>query len=214
MEKLTAEEARVLGCLVEKQMTTPEYYPMTVNALVTACNQKTSRHPVVTYDDEIVERALSDLTDRGLTRFTRTAGARTLKYVHKAGDVLQIDDHQVALVAVLLLRGAQTPGELRTRTDRYVEFRDVSAVEEVLDDLMTRDVPLVERLERVPGQKESRYRTLLVEPVAAETAETPARPPRDDARTAGLEERIAHLEERLARIESELGLAGGSPSAG
>jgi uncharacterized protein YceH (UPF0502 family) len=163
----------------------------------------------VTYDDEIVERAISDLTDRGLVRFTRTPGARALKYVHKAGDVLEIDDHQLALVAVLLLRGPQTPGELRTRTDRYVRFRDVPAVEEVLEDLMTRDEPLVERLERIPGQKENRYRTLLTEPVAAEIASlgVGSGVGASGARAADLDDRISHLEERLARIESELGLA-------
>lgn len=201
-EPLSPEEARVLGCLIEKQMTTPEYYPMTVNSLVTACNQKTNRLPVVRYDDEIVETALRDLNQRGLSRFTRTPGARTLKYVHKAGDILEVDDQQLALLAVLLLRGPQTPGELRTRTDRYIDFDGVEAVDEVLTGLIDRQVPLVERLDRVPGQKESRYRTLLLDwdPNLAPPTPGPARG------LAELEARVAELEQRLIRIESELGL--------
>jgi len=194
---LSAEEARVLGCLIEKQMTTPEYYPMTVNALVDACNQKTNREPVVHYDEATVEQALRDLNERdGLAKFTRTAGARSLKYVHKAPDVLQVDDQQLALLAVLLLRGPQTPGELRSRTDRYVEFGDVAQVEEVLEGLVDREVPLVARLERGPGRREDRFRTLLID----QGHSPPARPHQQT------EERLARLEARIALIEEALGL--------
>lgn len=203
MVTLSAGEARVLGCLIEKQMTTPEYYPMTVNALVAAASQKTNRDPVAAYDEETVERALSDLNDKGLSRFTRTAGARTLKYVHKADEVLEVDAQQLALLAVLLLRGPQTPGELRQRTDRYTEFSSVEAVEETLDDLITRDTPLVVRLDRAAGQKENRYRTLLAE---WDDSWTPS-PASGSRSTGALEERIAALEERVARLESELGLS-------
>lgn len=194
---LSAEEGRVLGCLIEKQMTTPEYYPMTVNALVDACNQKTNREPVVHYDEETVEQALRDLNERGgLSKFTRTAGARSLKYVHKAPDVLEVDGQQLALLAVLLLRGPQTPGELRSRTDRYVEFNDVAQVEEVLVGLIEREVPLVARLERGPGRREDRFRTLLIDhgvPLPTQ--------PSDET-----DERIDRLEARIARIEGALGL--------
>lgn len=203
MPNLSAEEARVLGCLIEKQMTTPEYYPMTVNALVAAASQKTNREPVSTYDEELVEGALAKLNDKGLARFTRTPGARALKYVHKGDDVLQVDSRQLALLAVLLLRGPQTPGELRQRTDRYCEFPSVEAVEETLEDLITRDDPLVARLERAPGQKENRYRTVLVSWDGSWTAPQPGPPPAD---TTQLLERIASLEERMARLEAELGL--------
>jgi uncharacterized protein len=203
MATLSAEEARVLGCLIEKQMTTPEYYPMTVNALVAAASQKTNREPVSTYDEERVERALAELNDKGLARFTRTPGARALKYVHKGDDVLQVDSRQLALLAVLLLRGPQTPGELRQRTDRYCEFPSVEAVEETLEDLITRDDPLVARLERAPGQKENRYRTVLVSWDGSWTAPQP-RPSQAD--TTQLLERTAMLEERVARLEAELGL--------
>lgn len=194
---LSAEEARVLGCLIEKQMTTPEYYPMTVNALVDASNQKTNREPVVHYDEATVEQALRDLNERdGLAKFTRTAGARSLKYVHKAPDVLQVDDQQLALLAVLLLRGPQTPGELRSRTDRYVEFGDVAQVEEVLEGLVDREVPLVARLERGPGRREDRFRTLLID-----QGHSPPAGPHQQT-----EERLARLEARIALIEEALGL--------
>lgn len=203
MPNLSAEEARVLGCLIEKQMTTPEYYPMTVNALVAAASQKTNREPVSTYDEELVEGALAKLNDKGLARFTRTPGARALKYVHKGDDVLQVDSRQLALLAVLLLRGPQTPGELRQRTDRYCEFPSVEAVADTLEDLITRDDPLVARLERAPGQKENRYRTVLVSWDGSWTAPQPSP---SQADTTQLLERIAMLEERVARLEAELGL--------
>lgn len=195
IEILTPPEARVLGCLIEKQMTTPEYYPMTVNALVAACNQKNNRDPVVTYDDEIVEHALRSLNDRGgLTKFTRSPGARALKYVHKGGDVLEVDDHQLALISVMLLRGPQTAGELRTRTERYIDFEGVPAVEEVLNDLIHRDEPLVEKIHREPGQREERFRSLLADWDPA----TVGRPQASD--------RLEQIEARLARIEEALGL--------
>jgi uncharacterized protein YceH (UPF0502 family) len=204
MNVLSATEARVLGCLVEKQMTTPEYYPMTVNALVAAASQKTNREPVVTFDEELVERALAGLNDKGLSRFTRTPGARALKYVHKADEALEVDSRQLAILAVLMLRGPQTPGELRARTDRYCEFAGVEAVEETLDDLITRDDPLVARLDRVPGQKEHRYRPLLVD-WEPESWSPPA-PPVPNPDNPELLDRLTALEERLARIEAELGL--------
>lgn len=201
MNPLSPEEARVLGCLIEKQMTTPEYYPLTVNALVAACNQKTNRDPVVDYDETTVERVLRSLDDRRLAGLTRSTGGRTVKYVHRANDILEVDDEQLALLAVLLLRGPQTPGELRSRTDRYTEFRDVTSVEERLGDLTHRDIPLVERLERVPGQKEHRYRTLLTEYDATPTPIGAA-----EAHDPTVSERLATLERRLARLEEALGL--------
>lgn len=206
-EILDPGEARVLGCLVEKQMTTPEYYPMTVNALVSAASQKTNRDPVMTYDEELVERALAQLNDKGLSRFTRTTGARTLKYVHKADEVLQIDEQQLAVLAVLLLRGPQTPGELRARTDRYVSFSSTGDIEEVLSDLMTRDEPLVERLERVPGQKEHRYRTLLTE-YDATAAPAHVGPPPPAGAADELFSRVEELERRVAFLEQSLGIEG------
>ena len=148
-----------------------------------------------------VESALRSLNERELARFTRTPGARTLKYVHKMPDVLEIDQEQTALLAVLLLRGPQTPGELRSRTDRYVAFQDVSAIEEVLHDLITRDVPLVERLDREPGHKEHRYRTLLTD-----QAISSPRIARHGAPDPEILERIEALEARVHRLETELGM--------
>jgi uncharacterized protein len=201
MEPLLPEEARVLGALVEKAFTTPEVYPLTVNALVAACNQRSNRDPVVDYDTETVERALRGLDDRDLARLTRASGGRTVRYVHRCQPTLEIDDEQTALIAVLLLRGPQTPGELRTRTDRYVRFDDVAAVEERLLDLMVRTLPLVERLERAPGQKESRYRCLLREDAAPVPSVAP------------VTDRLAELERRIARIEEALGMEPPSPDA-
>ena len=198
MEPLAPVEARVLGALVEKAFTTPDVYPLTVNAIVAACNQRSNRDPVVDYDVSDVERALRGLDERDLARLTRASGGRTLRYVHRCQATLEVDDEQTALIAVLLLRGPQTPGELRTRTDRYVSFRDVAAVEERLVDLMARGVPLVARLERAPGQKESRYRCLLLE--SAEPERTADAGPGPD--------RLAAIERRLARIEAALGMDG------
>ena len=199
MDTLRPEEARVLGTLIEKAFTTPEVYPLTTNALVAACNQRSNRDPVVDYDAETVEDALRDLDDRGLARLTRASGGRTVRWVHRTQLALELDDEQTSLVAVLLLRGAQTPGELRIRTDRYVSFADVAAVEERLVDLMNRDLPLVERLERAPGQKESRYRCLLTAPGTP----PPAVRRTDDDRLDALERRIARLEAALSLTEEE-----------
>jgi uncharacterized protein YceH (UPF0502 family) len=196
MQPLTAEEARVLGCLIEKAMTTPDYYPLTVNALVSACNQKTNREPVVSYDDDTVDGALRSLDHAGLVGITRASGGRSLKYFHHADEQWQVDDEQLALLAVLLLRGPQTPGELRIRTDRYIDFASTAAVEERLADLIYRDVPLVERLEREPGQKENRYRTVLM---AAQNLVPAQAPPDLEARLAALEAEVERIKELLVR---------------
>lgn len=161
---LTPEEARVLGCLIEKEKTTPDQYPMTLNGVVVACNQKSNRTPVVTYDEGLVERTLRSLTDRGIARMVHKPGDRVVKYKHVADEVLHLSDKQVSLLAVLLLRAEQTPGELNQRTTRYVEFASLPEVEATLDDLRQRMPPFVERLERLPGQKENRFRELLSAP--------------------------------------------------
>lgn len=197
MEQLLPEEARVLGALIEKAFTTPDIYPLTTNALVAACNQRSNRDPVVDYDETTVERGLRGLDDRGLAGLTRASGGRTVRWVHRTQSALELDDEQTALVAVLLLRGPQTPGELRTRTDRYVDFEGTAPVEERLIDLMDRTTPLVERLERAPGQKEHRYRCLLIDHAA------PEQPSPMDVEP----DRLARLEERVSRIEQALGIA-------
>lgn len=197
MERLLPEEARVLGALIEKAFTTPDIYPLTTNALVAACNQRSNRDPVVDYDETTVERALRGLDDRELAGLTRASGGRTVRWVHRTQSALELDDEQTALVAVLLLRGPQTPGELRTRTDRYMDFGGAAAVEERLVDLMDRTTPLVERLDRAPGQKEHRYRCLLLDHQAPDRSSPIDVEP----------DRLARLEERVSRIEQALGIA-------
>jgi len=185
---LDFEEARVLGCLIEKSMTTPEYYPMTVSALIAACNQTTNRLPIVDFGESTVQGALASLDRRGLIGVTRVPGGRALKYAHHARTTLRVDDEQATLLAVLLLRGPQTAAELRARTERYTAFASIQAAEQRLEDLMGRDEPLVERMPREPGQKENRYRCLLVE--AGSTAD----------QATSLEERVAALEEALQQV--------------
>jgi uncharacterized protein YceH (UPF0502 family) len=157
IEGLSPEEVRVLGCLLEKQRTTPEQYPLSLNALRLACNQSTNREPVVEYDEATVRDALHRLERRRLVRFT--SGSRTAKYRHLLEEVLPLDDGERAVLAVLMLRGAQTPGELKQRTERMHAFADLAGVHETLARLIDRE--LVRRLDRRPGQKEERYAQLL-----------------------------------------------------
>lgn len=165
MLELDAEEARVVGSLAEKALTTPQYYPLTLNALVNACNQSNNRDPVVSYDGPVVEAALSSLREKGAARLVHPGGGnRTTKYRHVLDEALGLDERELALVAVLLLRGPQTLNELRTRTERMGGFESADEVERDLDRLAARPEPLVAKLERRPGQKEARYATLLVSP--------------------------------------------------
>lgn len=213
--ELTFEQARVLGSLIEKQMTTPDYYPMTVNALVAACNQKNNREPVTAFDETDIQRLLGELNDLDLARFTRQSGGRTLKYLHRAPDTLEVDEEQLAILSIMMLRGPQTLSELKSRTERYVDFASIDAVAERVDDLITRDVPLVELLPRASGQREDRYMTLLVpdHPAAGASdrgASMTAGPPRvssprEPSRTS-LEARVEHLERTMAFLLAELGM--------
>jgi uncharacterized protein len=158
---LTPEELRVLGCLVEKQRTVPDTYPLSLNALRTAANQTTNRDPVVRYDEPTIEAALDRLRERGLVRRGVTAGSRVIKYWQLAEEQLGLDDPDIALLAVLMLRGPQTPGELKGRAERLHRFDGIDDVVATLDRLAGRDDPLVTRLEREPGHKERRYAHLL-----------------------------------------------------
>lgn len=156
--ELTFEEARVFGCLIEKSQATPEYYPLTLNALTAACNQKSSREPVVDFDEDLVEEALASLQKKGLVAFASGTG-RVVRYIHRAGhNGLLLGPAQAAVVSLLLLRGPQTPGELRTRAARQHNFPDLDAVQHTLDTLMTPEKPFVEEAPRRSGQKEVRYR--------------------------------------------------------
>ena len=158
---LSFEEARVVGAMVEKAMTTPDNYPMSLNAVVVACNQVSNRDPVVSFSEDQVELILRGLADRGLVKRVHRPGDRVVKYRHALDGDLGLEDPSLALIAVLLLRGAQTPGELRQRTQRYVAFGSLPELEAVLERLRHREPPLVARENRRPGHKENRYRHLL-----------------------------------------------------
>jgi uncharacterized protein len=157
--ELSAPETRVLGCLLEKQRTTPDQYPLTLNALRLACNQSTNREPVVDYDDALIREALHRLERRGFVRLASGRGSRAPKYRHLLADALPMRDDEQAVMCVLMLRGAQTPGELKQRADRMHAFADLGAVAQALERLVARG--LVRRLDRRPGQKEERFSELL-----------------------------------------------------
>ena len=159
--ELTPEQGRVLGCLVEKQLTTPQQYPLTDNALIAACNQTTSRDPVVAYDTTTVRVAVRSLREAGLLRTVHRPGERSDKHQHQLDTALGLTPEQAAVLAVLVLRGPQTPAELRVRTERMHPFDNTEQLEDVLLTLANRPEPLVARLDRQPGRKESRYAPLL-----------------------------------------------------
>jgi uncharacterized protein len=161
--ELTSQEGRLLGCLVEKQLTTPQLYPLTEKALIAACNQTTNRDPVVAYDVSTVRITSRSLREKGLLRMVHRTGERSDKHQHLLDSALTLSPGQVTVLAVLLLRGPQTLAELRTRSERMHPFDTVAQVQEVIDALTDREDPLVARLERQPGRKESRYGQLLVD---------------------------------------------------
>lgn len=208
MLELSAIEARVLGALVEKSKTTPDYYPLTLNALTAACNQSSNRDPVTTYTEEQVEAAMRDLRERKLARSVRTSRSRIMKHQHDLEQALVLDGAAVSVLAVLLLRGPQTVGELRTRTERYHDFAGLDEVEATLTSLAADDPPLVRRLDRQPGQKEARWTHLLgsAEPDAPPVAAAPDPAP-IEVDAAPWEARLAALERRVAELEQQLGLA-------
>jgi uncharacterized protein YceH (UPF0502 family) len=175
--ELTAEEARVLGSLIEKQLTTPQLYPLSLNALVLACNQASNRQPVVHYEEAAVSQALDRLKERRLVRFVLPSHGRSVtRYRQVADESMGLDHRQLALLAVLLLRGPQTVGELRSRTERLANFDHLGEVEQDLRSLAAREEPLVSRMPRRPGQKEDRWRQLLSEQLAEGEATAPPRP--------------------------------------
>lgn len=205
---LNEVEARVLGALVEKEITTPEYYPLSLNALINACNQKSNRDPVMMLDEDAVRSAIRSLNDQGLTRFASTADSRVGKYEHRLNETFNFHRHEIAVLCVLLLRGPQTPGELRTRTERMYAFEDLESVQNALNLLAKREPPLVKVLPRQPGTKESRCAHLLS---PLEEAATPARIngesispaiPRSD-RTANLEAEIVQLKAEVAALKEQ-----------
>jgi uncharacterized protein len=205
---LSPEELRVLGCLLEKQRTTPDTYPLTLNALRAACNQSTNRDPVVDYDEQTIRDALERLRRRGFTRLTSYHGSRAAKYRHLLDEALQIGPEEQAVLAVMMLRGPQTPGELHQRTERLHRFPDMAALQDVIDELMERE--LVTRYDRRPGQREDRYGHLLggeaaEEPAADPGPPPPPPPPRSAERLDRLEREVAELRAELAALREELG---------
>lgn len=210
---LTATEARVIGCLLEKQVTTPEQYPLSVNAVVTACNQKTNREPVMSLSEQEVQEVLDALVKRHYLRTVSGFGNRVTKYEQRFcnsefGD-LKLSPAEVALIATLLLRGAQTPGELRSRAQRMHEFSDMNEVENALEKLASReDGPFVVRLAREPGRRESRFMHLFSGEVDIATAAPDATPAASDdlyARVDALEGEVAELKQRLESLLAHLG---------
>ena len=196
-----AVEIRVLGCLIEKQRTTPDVYPLSLNTLRLACNQATNRDPVVGYDEPEIRAALERLARRGWTRLASGPGSRVAKYRHLLDEALDLVPSQSAVLAVLMLRGPQTPGELKGRTERLYPFGSLDDVQRTLDELVARE--LVARLPRRPGQKEERYVQLLGGGDAAVDAVAASTPQRVEA-VPGLEERVARLEEEVAAIRRTL----------
>ena len=196
-QHLTEIEARIIGSLVEKQLTTPEYYPLTLNALVAACNQKTNREPVVNYTESTVSQTLDDLRDKNLVYVFYGSTSRVPKYKHIFGDYFELEPSEVAVLSVLMLRGAQTIGELHGRTHRLYEFKGLGDVNETLESLLKRDEPLITKLERAAGQKEARYAHLLCGEVLNYT------PPERVSRSTANDERVEKLEQELESLKIE-----------
>jgi uncharacterized protein YceH (UPF0502 family) len=201
---LTDIETRVLGSLIEKQVTTPEYYPLTLNALTLACNQKNNRNPVTSYSEGQVSDALESLREKNLAYVFYGSTSRVPKYKHVMPEVMHLSHPEMALMCVLMLRGAQTPGELRGNGSRLHEFASLEEIEETLNGLISREPePLVIRLPRQPGQKEVRFAHLLsgeidVETLAAESERPPVSPRR------GGSEQVERLEQRVEALSGEV----------
>jgi hypothetical protein len=199
-----AVEIRVLGCLIEKQRTTPDAYPLSLNSLRLACNQTTNRDPVVDYDERTIKAGLERMSDRGWTRFASGASSRALKYRHLLNEALQLSDQQLAVLAVLMLRGPQTLGELKQRSERLYRFESIAEVAETLEHLAARELAV--RLERRPGQKEERYAQLLGGDDAEEATVAPAGPADDGVdRIGAIEERLSRLEQAFEELRAQVG---------
>lgn len=201
---LDAIEVRVLGSLIEKQLTTPDYYPLTLNALTNACNQLSNREPVMSLDEQAIVRGLDRLRTKRLATLFHGAESRVAKYRHAIGDVLPLTPAETAILCVLMLRGPQTVGELRTRTERLFAFENMAEVEATLTGLAERVPPLASRLPRQPGTKEPRYAHLLSGPVDATPVERTLAPEPSTLAVRAEDERLAKLEQRLAQVEQEL----------
>ena len=207
MEFLSDIEVRVLGALIEKDITTPDYYPLSLNALVNACNQKNNREPIMALDEEAVRAALDSLQAQRLAGPASGADSRVTKYEHRLQEVFNFDRREIAILCVLLLRGAQTPGELRGRAERMYRFEALDDVVATLDRLSQRDPPLVAVLPRQPGTKESRYMHLLsgdAPPAELPDERAMAISSLGDDRTTRLESEVAELRKEVAELQQQL----------
>jgi uncharacterized protein YceH (UPF0502 family) len=200
VDLLSDVEVRVLGALIEKDITTPDYYPLSLNALVNACNQKNNRDPVMTLNEDAVRAALDSLQAQRLAGPASGADSRVTKYEHRLQEVFNFDRRETAILCVLLLRGAQTPGELRGRAERMYRFEELEDVHATLDRLSQRNPPLVTVLPRQPGTKESRYMHLL----SGDAAPAEVAPARTASSSSPADDRIASLENEVAELRREL----------
>jgi hypothetical protein len=202
---LTEIETRVLGSLIEKDITTPDYYPLSLNALVNACNQKNNRDPVMTLDESSVRDALASLQEKRMAGPASGADSRVTKFEHRLQEVFNFDRREIAIVCVLLLRGPQTPGELRSRTDRMYHFEGLDDIVSTLDRLAQREPPLACVLPRQPGTKESRYTHLFSgEPAISEDLNVARKPTLATAGTNSAADRLVALEEEVSLLRQEL----------
>ncbi len=195
LQQLSFEEIRVLGSLIEKSKTTPDYYPLTLNSLVTACNQKSARHPVVDFDDETVVLALDSLKKKGLCGHVISGGMRALKYRHNLAVAHPLDPAETSVLCLLFLRGPLTGGEINSNSGRLHDFESLAEVLETLENLAKYDTPYVKQMPKRPGQKEARYCHLFGEIPEVDENEFTSEPARKN---------VGQLEERLAKVETEL----------
>jgi uncharacterized protein YceH (UPF0502 family) len=204
---LTAIEQRILGVLIEKSKTTPDYYPMTINSITIACNQKTSRNPVVNYDEETVTLTLNALKIKGLVGTATGAGSRSIKYKHNLAIVYPLLPAELTILCLLLLRGPLTPGEINTNSGRMYEFETIEEIQEILQKLSADEPPYVKQLSKRPGQKEARYMQLFGGETEAEPMETESLPTASEHRSyEELEERVVKLEQELEELKELVNL--------
>jgi len=204
---LTPAQARVLGALVEKEVTTPDYYPLSLNALINACNQRSNREPVMNLDEDDVRQALHGLEAKGLAGRARNADGRVTKYEHWLGEAFNFSRAETALLCVLLLRGPQTPGELRGRTERLHSFEEIADVLAGIQKLMDREPPLAAVLPRQPGTKEARFAHLLsgpVESIQIASATEPTQGHESDPDANGIQERVENLETAVDELRKQV----------
>lgn len=202
MDLLTDREVRVLGALIEKEITTPDYYPLSLNALVNACNQKSNRSPMMALDEAAVHESLDSLNKKGLAGRTSTADSRVTKYAHRAQEAFNFDRRETALLCELMLRGPQTLGELRQHAERMHRYDDLASVEATLQKLIEWQPPLVKKLPRLPGTKEPRYAHLLAGEKSEWTVPAPEAPAAFASHSA--DDRIPALEQQLADLQKQV----------